>query len=189
MEKKEIKISLSSFFLIFALITIIVMGIFIYRLYNEKTEQTQKSSELENQVNNLNDSLNILQGKINTISTTINSNTSTENSATNSSTNDNITNDTLSSEQIKNIEGEFHPQINVANDASYFSFDIDGTVKLEGNTTMSGTYSIENNVIKIRYNKLEEPGMDDTTINKEQTLTIGNKNTLFDETTNITYKK
>ena len=37
-EKKVTKISLSTFFLILAIIAIIVMGIFMYKLYNEKTE-------------------------------------------------------------------------------------------------------------------------------------------------------
>ena len=46
MEKKEIKIGLSTFFLILTLIAIVVMGIFMYKFYNEKTEQTRKANEL-----------------------------------------------------------------------------------------------------------------------------------------------
>lgn len=54
---------------------------------------------------------------------------------------------------------------------------------------MSGTYSIENNTIKIKYTKLTEPGMESTTINEEENLTIVDKTTLFDNKTNTTYKK
>lgn len=52
MEEQNItKISLSTFFLILAIIIIIVMGIFICKLYNEKTKETEKSTELQAQVN------------------------------------------------------------------------------------------------------------------------------------------
>ena len=74
-EKKATKISLSTFFLILAIIAIIVMGVFIYKLYNDKTAEVQKSTELQAQVNSLNGTVSDLQGKINNISETINSNT------------------------------------------------------------------------------------------------------------------
>ncbi len=78
-EKKITKISLSTFLLILAIIAIIVMGIFIYKLHNDKTNEIKKSTELQTQVNNLNNTINDLQGKINTISKTINSNNSNDN--------------------------------------------------------------------------------------------------------------
>ena len=46
-EKKVTKISLSTFFLILAIIAIIVMGIFIYKLSNDKTTESKKSAELQ----------------------------------------------------------------------------------------------------------------------------------------------
>lgn len=78
-EKKVTKISLSTFFLILAIIAIVVMGIFIYKLNNDKTAEIQKSTELQAQVNSLNGTVSDLQGKINSISETINSNNSTQN--------------------------------------------------------------------------------------------------------------
>lgn len=78
-EKNVTKISLSTFFLILAIIAIIVMGVFIYKLNNDKTAEVQKSTELQAQVNSLNGTVRDLQGKINNISETINSNNSTEN--------------------------------------------------------------------------------------------------------------
>lgn len=71
-EKNTTKISLSTFLLIIAIIAIIVMGIFIYKLNTEKTIETQKSADLQAQVSSLNSTVNNLQSKINTISETVN---------------------------------------------------------------------------------------------------------------------
>ena len=60
-EKNVTKISLSTFFLILAIIAIIVMGIFIYKLNNDKTAEIQKSTELQAQVNSLNGTVSDLQ--------------------------------------------------------------------------------------------------------------------------------
>ena len=75
-EKNVTKISLSTFFLMLAIIAIVVMGVFIYKLNNDKTVEIQKSTELQAQVNSLNGTVSDLQGKINNISETINSNNS-----------------------------------------------------------------------------------------------------------------
>ncbi len=85
-EKNVTKISLSTFFLILAIIAIIVMGIFIYKLNNDKTAEIQKSTELQSQVNNLNGTVSDLQGKINSISETINSNEINKNTVTDNTT-------------------------------------------------------------------------------------------------------
>ena len=59
MDKKEpIKISLTMFLLIIAIIAIFVMGYFMYNLYNERTST-------EENINNLNSQITILQDKIN----------------------------------------------------------------------------------------------------------------------------
>lgn len=52
-EKNVTKISLSTFFLILAIITIIIMAIYIYKLNNDKSIEIQKTSTLETQINNL----------------------------------------------------------------------------------------------------------------------------------------
>ena len=59
--------------LILALIIIAVMGFFTYKLYNEKTKETDKSTELQTKVNTLNETVTDLQEKMNTISETISS--------------------------------------------------------------------------------------------------------------------
>lgn len=53
-EKKVVKISLSTFFLILAIIVIVIMTVFMYKFYNEKIESNEKTAELQTQVSNLN---------------------------------------------------------------------------------------------------------------------------------------
>lgn len=52
-EKKTIKISLSTFFLIIAIITICVMGFFIFKLNDEKNILNQKNTNLDNEIASL----------------------------------------------------------------------------------------------------------------------------------------
>ncbi len=88
-EKKVTKISLSTFFLILAIIAIIVMGIFIYKLNNDKTVEIQKSTELQAKVNSLNRTVSKLQEKINKVSETVNAETPTQANSSNASTTNN----------------------------------------------------------------------------------------------------
>ena len=88
-EKKVTKISLSTFFLILAIIAIIVMGIFIYKLNNDKTVEIQKSTELQAKVNSLNGTVSNLQEKINKVSETVNVETPTQANSSNASTTNN----------------------------------------------------------------------------------------------------
>lgn len=75
-EKKTIKISLSTFFLLLALVAIVVMAIFMYKFYDDKKKADEKSSNLENQLSNLNETVKDLNDKIsNTDNTTDVSNT------------------------------------------------------------------------------------------------------------------
>lgn len=67
-EKKTIKISLSTFFLILAIIAICVMGFFIYKLNDEKTTTTEQVSQLNNQIANLEDTVKSLQEENNNVS-------------------------------------------------------------------------------------------------------------------------
>ena len=94
-EKNVTKISLSTFFLILAIIAIIVMGIYTYKLNNDKSTEIQKSTELQSQVNSLTSTVSDLQGKIDKVSETVNSNSS----AGNTTTNNNST--SFTDEQVK----------------------------------------------------------------------------------------
>ncbi len=77
------KINKKSLFIILDLIIIGIMAIIIYKFYNEKIEANQKSAELQIQVNNLNRNVSDLQGKIDSISNTINPSKSNENATAN----------------------------------------------------------------------------------------------------------
>ena len=60
-EKKFTKINLSIFLLLLSIITIIIMGIFIYKLNSDKTTEIQKFADLQAQVNGLNETINELE--------------------------------------------------------------------------------------------------------------------------------
>ena len=78
-EKKPKKISISTILLIIAILAIIVMGSFIFKLNNDKAREIKKSTELQAHIDSLNATVNDLQGKMNIISETVN----TSNSSTN----------------------------------------------------------------------------------------------------------
>ena len=63
-EKKVTKISLSTFLLLISIITIIIMGIFMYKLSNDKSTEIQKSTELQAQINSSNKTIKELQDKM-----------------------------------------------------------------------------------------------------------------------------
>ena len=86
--------------LILALIIIAVMGFFTYKFYNEKTKETEKSTELQATVNTLNETVTDLQEKMNTISDTIGSRDS-ENTTTENTTSNKDKNQPLSNAEIK----------------------------------------------------------------------------------------
>lgn len=73
-EKAPIKISLSTFFLVIALLVIIVMGIY---LYIEKTNSDKTITELENSNADMEATIDNLQNKIDSIANTINSDNKT----------------------------------------------------------------------------------------------------------------
>lgn len=92
-EKKVTKISLSTIFLILAILVIVGMGIFIYKINNDKLNEIQKSEELQKQVTSLNSTVSDLQGKIDSISNTINSgNEKTNNVENNENTENTVVN-------------------------------------------------------------------------------------------------
>lgn len=182
-EKKVTKISLSTFFLILAIIIIILMGIFIYKLYNEKTIETEKSTELQKQVNNLNGTVSDLQEKIDSISeitanTTKNNNSNSTNVAESQNSN-NKTSSTNTSTEITTLNGEYH--CNEEYESFTYSFS-GNTVKFSALHTTYGTYKIVDNKVKITYTKAEDPdGNDMKEFPDGQTdeLTILDENTLI----------
>lgn len=107
------KISLSTLLLILCLIIIVIMGVFIYYMYNQNiklTESSKNYSQLQEQVNTLNQTINNLHKIIDSNNSNNSNNLNTSNNLNNSNTsntlntNSNITNDTVSftNDQVKN---------------------------------------------------------------------------------------
>lgn len=74
-ENKNIKISLSTFFLILAIIIIIIMGYLIYKIDNEKNMAEKQVNELNDKVINLEETINNVYNTISGITTNDKSNT------------------------------------------------------------------------------------------------------------------
>lgn len=79
-EKKTIKVGLSTFLFIIALIVICVMAFFIYKFYDDKTKANNEVNDLKNQVNTLQNTVNSLSGKNNAVvnNTSVSDNSSTK---------------------------------------------------------------------------------------------------------------
>lgn len=77
--KKPIKISLLTFFFIIAILVIIVMGIYIYIISVDKIKAEERVEVLNSEVIELEGTVNNLQGKIDSISNAINSDTTNPN--------------------------------------------------------------------------------------------------------------
>lgn len=84
-EKKQLKMSLSTFLLIIAIIVIIVMACYIYI---DKTNSNKEIANLETNATNMQNTIDNLQDKIDSISNTINSNTTKD--TTNKISNDEV---------------------------------------------------------------------------------------------------
>lgn len=86
-EKKSIKVSLSTVFLILAIIAIIIMGYYIYNISAQNKIANEELNSLNAEISVLKDSVENYQQKIDSISNTLNSenkNNTTNNSSENS---------------------------------------------------------------------------------------------------------
>ena len=153
MENK--KGSLSTVFLIIAIILIVVMGAL---LYMQKTESDKQIAELENNASQMQETINNLQGKIDSVSNIGNADTSNNNT-------------------IK-IEGEYHFVGNDNSEGLTYTFE-ENTVTFNAIYITKGTYDIVDNKIKITYSEAYEDGkpIEFPNGNYEE-LTIVDENTL-----------
>lgn len=194
-EKNVTKISLSTFLLIIAIIAIIIMGVFIYNLNNEKTAEIQKISELQSQVNNLNGTINNLQEELSTISENINSNNSNENTSSDASEtiNNNSSNENTSSTKEYQISGIYY-QKDALGDEPNYTFSSNNEVSYGSLWMCSGTYTISNNIIKINFTSAVDPdgnkaNVTDFGVEESAELTIIDNNTLKDNSNGFIYLK
>lgn len=77
-EKKDITISLSTFFLIIAILIIGIMGVFIYNLNNEQKQANSKIEELNAEINNTQENVNNINTAVNETESVNEVNNSTE---------------------------------------------------------------------------------------------------------------
>ena len=147
-ENNSTKISLSTFFLILAIIAIIVMGVFIYKLNNEKTTEIQKSTELQAQVNSLNWTVSDLQGKINNILETINSNGNQEDE---SSAKKSLTT-SKTEKEIKNETIKTNTEVNKKDaEESLYVYSSGNRNAANGNPELLYVYEFSNDKMKFKY--------------------------------------
>lgn len=189
-EKQATKISLSTFLLIIAIIAIIIMGVFIYKLNNDKTKEMQKSENLHSQVNSLNGTVSDLQGKISNISSTINSNSVTENQTETEQVKKNETNQTNQTKTYlySTVKGSYkgtakNNEVNVDGEYWLFLYE-NGTFRYENATPFAsgeiGNYTIVGDAIILNYwfNTGSDAGL--TATEGTKTLKINADNSITD---------
>lgn len=133
-EKTTKKISLSKFFLILALIVIIVMVFFMYKIYNDKNIEIKKATELQSRINDLNKTMNEYQEKINSISETTNSNNNQANLSNETST----SNTTNNVKYEISIRDEIYATIKAKKDGKTITkeFEMDAAIAETGTMTL-----------------------------------------------------
>lgn len=88
-EKKTIKISITTLFLVLAIFAIIVMGVFIIKINKQQEEQIESNKELKEEINKLKTDNNVENNTNNETENNINNNSTTESSANTASFTDN----------------------------------------------------------------------------------------------------
>ena len=189
-EKKVTKISLSTFFLILAVIVIFIMGYFVYKFYNQKETESKKSIQLQAQVNSLNGTVGELQGKIDNISSTINSNSKIENTTSNDHTiSKGATNNETKTYLYSSIKGSYKgsakdsDETNVNRNYELYLYE-NGTFKYENYTEVEtgkiGNYTIVDDTIVLNYlfNTGSDAGL--TATEGKKTLKINADNSIAD---------
>lgn len=69
-EKKTIRISLTTFFLIIAIMVIGIVGFLAYKFYNEKNIESQKVANLNSEIGALESTVNNLKDNLDKVSST-----------------------------------------------------------------------------------------------------------------------
>ena len=155
-EKKVTKISLSTFLLLLSIIAIVIMGMFIYKINNDKATEIQKSIDLQAQVNGLNGTINELQDKINKVSESVSIDDTQKN--------------TSSDNSLYIIR-----EINISDEQSLYNFNTKKWVKEIAGTESMYFIAIDNeknlyivdrfeNILKKLDAKLEKLNIDDTNV-------------------------
>ena len=152
-EKKCIKISLLAIILIIFIITIVITGVIIYNVKNDKnTEIKKQDNQQENILNEKNSEIEVHNNQIleNAISDESNNNNHvSENMILNESTNN------ANLEEFQ-IVGKYYNE-NGEGDEPYYTFAENNKVTYGSLWTCSGSYSINNDIIKINFTSAVDP--------------------------------
>ena len=136
-EKKVVKISLSAFLLILAIIAIIIMAFYIY---TEKTNYNNEISRLETNLDAKQSKIDELQGKIDSISNTINSG-----KTSNFENNLEKTQDTTNVSTSNNVEKE-------QNKIVKYEFQSADRAAVQGYPKILKIYELNENELDFEYN-------------------------------------
>jgi len=176
-EKKSNGISVSAFFLIIAIIVIVAMGYFIYKFYNDKTNETKRADDLQGQVDRLNGKIQELNIENNNIKE------EKEDLLKSTNSNENISDETVFEDIPEDLDGMFFNGENGKNSEIYTFSKSDKQVNYQNEMTFYyGTYSIsENKVIIDLTRKIEYGTSNYENINETRVLEFVSNNILQDE--------
>lgn len=158
--KKERKLSI--FLLLISIIIIVIMGIFIFKLYKDRESATMKVEELNKLTSTLDKTVEELQGKMDSISNTINNSTtdtsdkttnsdnkSTEN--TNNKNNNNNNNKNTSNENEVN-KNSTNTNVTIAESKKIlFEYSSGDSNAAKGNPEVLKVYKIDDNQLDFEY--------------------------------------
>ena len=164
MRREDGKISILAILLVLALIAIAVMGVFIYKLYNDKVAQSQNAEELQAQMNDLDKTVSELQGKLDSVSNIINDDTSK---------------DTTEKSESYQIQGRYplNPEDQPYSEGRAYIFE-GNKVTYDSTSSAEGTFKIEGNKIIITYTKSFDPDGNEIETFSPEELIIEDENNL-----------
>lgn len=176
-EKKTIKISITTLFLVLAIFAIIVMGVFIIKINKQQEEQIESNKELKEEVNKLKTDNNVENNTNNETENNINNNSTTESSANTASFTDSEVKKSL--EEYLNLMGYKHGSklsilvpLNLMNEESIANLEESG--EAEVNTGVKYD-KFKNQILNYISNNCFDNTFNDDYINKNGTLYVKNE--------------
>lgn len=164
MKTEDGKVSILAIMLVIAFIAIAVMGVFMYKILNDKTAESKRADELQAQMNDLDKTVSELQGKLDSVSNIINSDTSK---------------DTTKESTSYQIQGRYvlNPEDQPDSEGREYIFE-GNKVKFGSTSSAEGTFKIEGNKIIITYTKSFDPDGNEIETFSPEELIIEDENNL-----------
>ena len=150
--KKERKLSI--FLLLISIIIIVIMGIFIFKLYKDRESAAMKVEELNKLTSTLDKTVEELQGKMDSISNTINNSTTDTSDKTTNSDNkstENTNNKNTSNENEVN-KNSTNTNVTIAESKKIlFEYSSGDSNAAKGNPEVLKVYKIDDNQLDFEY--------------------------------------